>query len=402
MRPAPLDFRIPARRAARRRRGHAPARAGAARRSRADRLRPHQNPAPVAAAHLASPEAARRSRPGRPLPRGELGVLSPRRARRRRRHRADAGRPARSRRSGRAARSRAARRGARRARRRGADLFQPARRRMGPHPPPARRPMRRSRARSRPRSPTGPIRSLLDLGTGTGRMLELFGPEIERGLGIDMSLDMLSLARARLERAGAEALQRAPGRHLRAAGAEGFLRRRAGPSGAALPRRRRARDRRGRAHAASAGPAAGRRLRAARSGIPARGARASAPRLCARDRRAMDERGRARRRAASHAAAGAGLGRKDRRVALARARSAARAWCRPRRELRDEWTIRARQPPRRRTAHPRLVRVLPAEDRGDGAHAVGIRSSGSRRCGRISSRSPTAPAARRASAPTRR
>src|SRR4029077_6243518 len=32
-----------------------------------------------------------------------------------------------------------------------------------------------------------PIRSLLDLGTGTGRMLELFGPDIERGLGIDMS-----------------------------------------------------------------------------------------------------------------------------------------------------------------------------------------------------------------------
>src|SRR5215510_7976812 len=47
-----------------------------------------------------------------------------------------------------------------------------------------------------------PFRSLLDLGTGTGRMLELFGPQIERGLGIDMSLDMLSLARARLERAG--------------------------------------------------------------------------------------------------------------------------------------------------------------------------------------------------------
>src|SRR5215212_9615592 len=47
-----------------------------------------------------------------------------------------------------------------------------------------------------------PFRSLLDLGTGTGRMLELFGPHIERGLGIDMSLDMLSLARARLERAG--------------------------------------------------------------------------------------------------------------------------------------------------------------------------------------------------------
>ncbi len=47
-----------------------------------------------------------------------------------------------------------------------------------------------------------PFRSLLDLGTGTGRMLELFGPQIERGLGIDLSLDMLLLARARLERLG--------------------------------------------------------------------------------------------------------------------------------------------------------------------------------------------------------
>src|SRR6185503_17578672 len=42
----------------------------------------------------------------------------------------------------------------------------------------------------------------LDLGTGTGRMLELFGAGIERGLGIDLSLDMLLLARARIERAG--------------------------------------------------------------------------------------------------------------------------------------------------------------------------------------------------------
>jgi ubiquinone/menaquinone biosynthesis C-methylase UbiE len=47
-----------------------------------------------------------------------------------------------------------------------------------------------------------PFRSLLDLGTGTGRMLELFGPQIDRGLGIDLSLDMLLLARARLERTG--------------------------------------------------------------------------------------------------------------------------------------------------------------------------------------------------------
>jgi ubiquinone/menaquinone biosynthesis C-methylase UbiE/DNA-binding transcriptional ArsR family regulator len=47
-----------------------------------------------------------------------------------------------------------------------------------------------------------PIRALLDLGTGTGRMLELFAPDIERGIGLDMSLDMLALARARLDRAG--------------------------------------------------------------------------------------------------------------------------------------------------------------------------------------------------------
>lgn len=45
-------------------------------------------------------------------------------------------------------------------------------------------------------------RALLDLGTGTGRMLELFAPEIERGIGLDLSLDMLALARARLDRAG--------------------------------------------------------------------------------------------------------------------------------------------------------------------------------------------------------
>jgi ubiquinone/menaquinone biosynthesis C-methylase UbiE len=46
------------------------------------------------------------------------------------------------------------------------------------------------------------MRALLDLGTGTGRMLELFGPRIEHGLGLDLSLDMLAMARARLDRAG--------------------------------------------------------------------------------------------------------------------------------------------------------------------------------------------------------
>ncbi|HEY9214268.1 MAG TPA: metalloregulator ArsR/SmtB family transcription factor, partial [Ancylobacter sp.] len=47
-----------------------------------------------------------------------------------------------------------------------------------------------------------PIGSLLDLGTGTGRILELFAGQMERGVGIDLSADMLAVARANLERAG--------------------------------------------------------------------------------------------------------------------------------------------------------------------------------------------------------
>ena len=43
------------------------------------------------------------------------------------------------------------------------------------------------------------IESLLDLGTGTGRILEVFSPHIQRGLGIDLSREMLAIARAKLE-----------------------------------------------------------------------------------------------------------------------------------------------------------------------------------------------------------
>ena len=45
-------------------------------------------------------------------------------------------------------------------------------------------------------------RYLLDIGTGTGRMLELFGPLIGRGVGVDSSPEMLAIARANLDRAG--------------------------------------------------------------------------------------------------------------------------------------------------------------------------------------------------------
>ena len=47
-----------------------------------------------------------------------------------------------------------------------------------------------------------PFRSLLDLGTGTGRMLELLGPRAARAVGVDQSAAMLALARARIDSAG--------------------------------------------------------------------------------------------------------------------------------------------------------------------------------------------------------
>lgn len=46
------------------------------------------------------------------------------------------------------------------------------------------------------------IHALLDIGTGTGRMLTLLSDSYARGVGIDMSHDMLSVARANLAGAG--------------------------------------------------------------------------------------------------------------------------------------------------------------------------------------------------------
>jgi ArsR family transcriptional regulator len=44
--------------------------------------------------------------------------------------------------------------------------------------------------------------TLVDIGTGTGRMIELFGPRASEAIGIDRSSDMLRLARVKLESAG--------------------------------------------------------------------------------------------------------------------------------------------------------------------------------------------------------
>lgn len=46
------------------------------------------------------------------------------------------------------------------------------------------------------------VHDLVDMGTGTGRVLEVLGPHVERAVGIDLSREMLSIARANLERRG--------------------------------------------------------------------------------------------------------------------------------------------------------------------------------------------------------
>ena len=45
---------------------------------------------------------------------------------------------------------------------------------------------------------TAPLGRIVDIGTGTGRMLELFAPRATRALGIDRSSEMLRLARGKL------------------------------------------------------------------------------------------------------------------------------------------------------------------------------------------------------------
>lgn len=48
---------------------------------------------------------------------------------------------------------------------------------------------------------------LVDLGTGTGRMLEIFGSRASKAIGFDVSQDMLALARTKLDEIGADNCQ---------------------------------------------------------------------------------------------------------------------------------------------------------------------------------------------------
>ena len=50
--------------------------------------------------------------------------------------------------------------------------------------------------------PEGALGRVLDIGTGTGRLLEVLAPRVRAGLGVDASRAMLALARARLAKPG--------------------------------------------------------------------------------------------------------------------------------------------------------------------------------------------------------
>jgi len=53
----------------------------------------------------------------------------------------------------------------------------------------------------------GEMALLVDLGTGTGRMLEIFGHRAQRAIGFDVSPDMLTLARSKLDEVGVKNCQ---------------------------------------------------------------------------------------------------------------------------------------------------------------------------------------------------
>ncbi|MFX5142051.1 class I SAM-dependent methyltransferase, partial [Acinetobacter baumannii] len=48
----------------------------------------------------------------------------------------------------------------------------------------------------------GPFKRLVDLGSGTGRMLTLLGPHAEAAIGLDLSQQMLNIARNHVAEAG--------------------------------------------------------------------------------------------------------------------------------------------------------------------------------------------------------
>ena len=95
----------------------------------------------------------------------------------------------------------------------------------------------------------GPFKFLLDLGTGTGRTLDLFADRYARGLGIDVNQAMLAYARAKLTKGGRTPRPSAPRRYLCAVARRPAGRCHRHASGAAFPVRPVARHPRGRPRA---------------------------------------------------------------------------------------------------------------------------------------------------------
>ncbi|MCP4768579.1 MAG: metalloregulator ArsR/SmtB family transcription factor [Gammaproteobacteria bacterium] len=52
-----------------------------------------------------------------------------------------------------------------------------------------------------------PVTELLDIGTGTGHILEILAPRVQHGVGVDLSSGMLAVARSNIERHGLSHLQ---------------------------------------------------------------------------------------------------------------------------------------------------------------------------------------------------
>ena len=268
------------------------------------------DPGAEPAAHLPPSQDPGRGRPARPLSRGQLGVL-PACPDRRRRAAGALAVPAAAGRRRRACGSTSG--GSRRCARRGgarpsaifderADAWDSERdlavdggdgreRRCASCSPPSGRPACSTSA------------------PGTGRILQVLAGQIGFGLGIDLSHDMLAVARANLDQREARNCQVRHGDMYQLPLPDALVRRGDAASGAALRRRSVRRPGRGLPRAGARRPARRRRSGGARAGAAARGQPASPARLQRRGDRPLVRRS----RPGAGAAAAAGRARAHRR-----------------------------------------------------------------------------------------
>ena len=83
----------------------------------------------------------------------------------------------------------------------------------------------------------GRVRRLIDLGTGAGRMLSLLGPRADSAIGLDLSQQMLNIARRNVLAAGCAGCELRHGDIFATGLGAGLRRPRGDPPGAALPER---------------------------------------------------------------------------------------------------------------------------------------------------------------------